>query len=90
MPPIGVVTGGLDFSNKFLVSERSQPANCTLAEAAESRGAITWNYGNFITLVINFIIVAFCIFLVVTSAEQDEASPLPTLSRCRRIARRAR
>ena len=35
--------------------------------------AITWNYGNFITLVINFVIVAFCIFLVVKAVNQDEA-----------------
>ena len=66
MPPLGLLTGGLDFSNKFLVLK--SPANdatfATLADAAKA-GAITWNYGNFITVIINFIIVAFCIFLVV-------------------------
>ena len=40
---------------------------------AVAHKAITWNYGNFITLVINFVIVAFCIFLVVKAAQQDEA-----------------
>jgi large conductance mechanosensitive channel len=66
MPPIGLLTGGLDFSNKFLVLKSPAPdaVYTTLADATRA-GAITWNYGNFITLVINFIIVAFCIFLVV-------------------------
>jgi large conductance mechanosensitive channel len=67
MPPLSYVTGGLDFSNKLLVlkpgthGESSFP---TLADATKA-GAVTWNYGNFITLVINFLIVAFAIFMVV-------------------------
>ncbi|MDQ6808428.1 MAG: large conductance mechanosensitive channel protein MscL [Verrucomicrobiota bacterium] len=66
MPPLGWLTGGLDFSNKFLVLKEASngAAFATPAEAAKL-GAITWNYGNFITLVINFLIVAFCIFLLV-------------------------
>ena len=66
MPPVGLLTGGLDFSNKFLVLKAAPSGGSfhTAAEAAKS-GAVTWNYGNFITLVINFVIVAFCIFLVV-------------------------
>ena len=66
MPPIGLLTGGLDFSNKFLVL-KDAPGGAVFATPADAvkAGAITWNYGNFITLVINFIIVAFCIFLVV-------------------------
>lgn len=65
MPPIGLMTGGLDFSNKFMVL-RDAPGGPfhTPAEAAKA-GAVTLNYGNFITLVINFLIVAFCIFLVI-------------------------
>ena len=66
MPPVGFLTGGLDFSNKFLIL-RAAPGGAsfnTPVDAAKA-GAVTWNYGNFITLVINFIIVAFCIFLVV-------------------------
>ena len=66
MPPIGLLTGGLDFSNKFLVL-KDAPGGAVFATPADAvkAGAITWNYGNFITVVINFIIVAFCIFLVV-------------------------
>jgi len=66
MPPIGLLTGGLDFSNKFLILKDAPGAGVfnTPADAVKA-GAVTWNYGNFITLVINFVIVAFCIFLVV-------------------------
>jgi len=72
MPPISVLTGGLDFSNKFLIlraaKDGSTPFN-TPADAAKA-GAITWNYGNFITLVINFLIVATAIFLLVRLINQ--------------------
>ena len=66
MPPVGLLLGGLDFSNKFLVLKGAPGGGVfnTPAEAAKA-GAVTWNYGNFITLIINFVIVAFCIFLVV-------------------------
>src|SRR5438552_16763848 len=65
MPPVGLLTGGLDFSNKFLILKAAPGGGSynTPAEAAKA-GAVTWNYGNFITLVINFIIVAVCIFLL--------------------------
>ena len=71
MPPIGLVTGGLDFSNKFLILKEAPGGGVfTTAADAVKAGAITWNYGNFITVVINFIIVAFCIFLVVRALNQ--------------------
>ncbi|PZR75004.1 MAG: large conductance mechanosensitive channel protein MscL [Chthoniobacterales bacterium] len=68
MPPIGLITGGLDFSNKFMVLKDAPGGGVfnTPADALKA-GAITWNYGNFITLIINFLIVAFCIFLMVRS-----------------------
>ena len=71
MPPIGLLTGGLDFSNKFLVL-KDAPGGGVFATAADAvkAGAITWNYGNFITLIINFLIVAFCIFLVVKAVNK--------------------
>src|SRR5690242_6943504 len=72
MPPIGVVTGGLDFSNKFIVLKTGADGATNFASPADALAhkAITWNYGNFITLVINFVIVAFCIFLVVKAVNK--------------------
>ena len=67
MPPISLLTGGLDFSNKFIVLRAAKDGSVdfhTPADAAKA-GAITWNYGNFITLLINFLIVAGAIFLLV-------------------------
>jgi large conductance mechanosensitive channel len=71
MPPISLMTGGLDWSNKFIVL-RDAPDGAfykTAADAAKA-GAITWNYGNFVTLVVNFLIVAFCIFMLVRTINQ--------------------
>ena len=72
MPPIGLVTGGLDFSNKFVVLKAGVDGTTNFATPADALAhkAITWNYGNFITLVINFAIVAFCIFLVVKAVNK--------------------
>jgi large conductance mechanosensitive channel len=67
MPPVSLLTGGLDFSNKFLVLRAAKDGSVmfnTPADAAKA-GAITWNYGNFMTLVINFLIVAAAVFLLV-------------------------
>ncbi len=67
MPPISMLTGGLDFSNKFLVLRAAKDGSVafnTPADAAKA-GAITWNYGNFVTLVINFLIVAGAVFLLI-------------------------
>jgi large conductance mechanosensitive channel len=67
MPPISLLTGGLDFSNKFLILRAAKDGSTAFntPDAAAKAGAITWNYGNFITLVINFLIVALAIFLVI-------------------------
>lgn len=67
MPPISLLTGGLDFSNKFVILRAAKDGSIafnTPADAAKA-GAITWNYGNFITLLINFLIVAGAVFLLV-------------------------
>lgn len=71
MPPIGVLTGGLDFSNKFVVLKEAPGGGVfsTAAEAAKA-GAVTWNYGNFITLLVNFVIVAFCVFMLVRALQR--------------------
>jgi len=67
MPPISLLTGGLDFSNKFIILRTARDGSAvfhTPADAAKA-GAITWNYGNFVTLVINFLIIAGAVFLLV-------------------------
>ena len=62
MPIVGRITGGVDFSNYFFnLSSQEYPS----LKAAKDAGAATVNYGLFINLIINFVIVAFCIFLVV-------------------------
>jgi large conductance mechanosensitive channel len=67
MPPISLLTGGLDFSNKFVVLKAGKDGADSFTNIADAvkAGAVTWNYGNFISLVINFFIVAFAIFLMV-------------------------
>jgi large conductance mechanosensitive channel len=67
MPPLTFITGGLNFSNKFIVLKpgvNGMSAFATLEDATKA-GAVTWNYGNFVTLLINFLIVAFAVFLLV-------------------------
>lgn len=85
MPPLAVVTGGLDFSNKFVVLKNPTGASFATTADALKAGAITWNYGNFITLVINFIIVAFCIFLLVRALnkmKRPQATAAPVSKDC--------
>jgi large conductance mechanosensitive channel protein len=72
MPPISLLTGGLDFSNKFVILRAAKDGSTafnTPADAAKA-GAITWNYGNFVTLLINFLIVAGAVFLLVRVINQ--------------------
>jgi large conductance mechanosensitive channel len=64
MPIVGMLTGGVDFSSRFLVLSTRAGAFNTLAEAKAS-GFPIFAYGNFINTVFNFLIVAFAIFLVV-------------------------
>jgi large conductance mechanosensitive channel len=80
MPIIGAATGGLDFSNYFVPLSSKVTAD-SLVEA-KKQGAVL-AYGNFITLLINFIIVAFVLFLVIRLMNQlvrKEAAkpPAPT------------
>ncbi len=77
MPIIGVITGGVDFSELYI--QLSGPSQPTLAQA-RAAGA-TLAYGNFITLVINFVIVAWVLFLIVKAMNQlkrqQAAAPEP-------------
>jgi large conductance mechanosensitive channel len=74
MPPIGKLMGGVDFSNLFLTLG---PGSYATLEEARKAGAVTVNYGLFLNSVINFIIVAFCVFAVVKAlsmAKKKEAA----------------
>ena len=62
MPTIGAITGGLDFSNYFLPLAKSVTAG-SLAEARRQGAVLAW--GNFFTIIVNFLIVAFVLFLVI-------------------------
>lgn len=81
MPIVGALTGGLDFSNYF-ISLKSLAAGTpapTTYEAAKKLGAAI-GYGEFITVAINFIIIAFVLFLVVkfiNKLKKDEPKPAP-------------
>ena len=63
MPPIGLILGGVDFSQLFVVLKGEGDFN-TIQQAKEA-GAVTWNIGLFINAVIKFLIVAFSVFLLV-------------------------
>jgi large conductance mechanosensitive channel len=62
MPVVGAVTGGLDFSNYFVPLSESVTAQ-SLAEAKRQGAVLAW--GNFLTITINFVIIAWILFLVV-------------------------
>lgn len=74
MPAIGFVTGGVDFSNKYTVLAGEVPAGATLA-AAKAAGATVIAWGSFVTAVINFVILAFVIFLIVRQASKVMPPP---------------
>ena len=67
MPIIGAVTGGLDFSNYFIPLSSKVTAD-TLVEAKKQGAVLAW--GNFLSLIINFTIVAFVLFMVIRLMNQ--------------------
>ncbi len=90
MPPIGLLLGGVDFSNLFAVLKQGADVAgpyATVADAAAA-GAVTVNYGMFLNTVISFLIVAFAIFMLVkgvNSMHRKEApapAPAPTTKDC--------
>ena len=77
MPPIGLLVGGMDFSNLAV----------TLKGAAAEAPAVLWKYGSFLNTVIDFVIVAFAIFLLIRTvnrfARRPEPAPAaPTTRKC--------
>jgi large conductance mechanosensitive channel len=88
MPPIGLLMGGVDFSNLFIVLKEGTTAGpyATVA-AAKAAGAVTLNYGVFANTVVNFLIVAFAIFFLIRGMnslkKKEEAAPAaPTTKEC--------
>jgi len=86
MPLIGLFTGGLDFSQRFVLLKDGNPAGPYASVAlAKAAGATTLNYGLFLNAVVNFLIVAVALFLVVKAmnsaresrAEKAAAAPAP-------------
>ena len=79
MPPIGVITGGVDFTDlKLVIKEAEKAGDEVIAEA------VTLNYGQFIQDVVDFLIIAFCIFLMVKGIaalsrkkKEEPAAPAP-------------
>jgi large conductance mechanosensitive channel len=78
MPIIGAVTGGLDFSNYFIALSKSVTAS-NLADAKKQGAVLAW--GNFLTLTLNFVIIAAVLFFVVRVMNQlkrhEQSAPTP-------------
>lgn len=82
MPPIGKLMGGVDFSNLFV--NLGEGTYATLA-AAQEAGAATVNYGLFINTVLDFLIVAFAIFMVIKAMNKmktEEPAAAPNTKAC--------
>ncbi|MGB4595416.1 MAG: large conductance mechanosensitive channel protein MscL [Anaerolineaceae bacterium] len=77
MPPIGLLLGGVNFSDLYIrlnETARALPAGTPLAAAQES-GAVVMAYGNWLMTIINFIIIAFCIFLLIKAINNMKRKP---------------
>ena len=83
MPVLSLFTGKLDFANWFVALDGNK--YLTIADAQEA-GAATLNYGNFISGVINFVIMAFVVFMLVKAINKmkkdDKPAPAPTTKKC--------
>lgn len=74
MPPVGLLMGGVDFSDRFV--SLSGQSHATL-KAAKDAGAVTVNYGLFLNTVVQFLIVAFVVFLLVRQINRLRTTPEP-------------
>src|SRR4051794_29337403 len=88
MPPIGRLTGGIDFASLFIVLDSAKGVPASLADA-KAKGIPVIAYGQFINDVLNFLIIAFVIFLIVKwynriKAEPASATATPTTKDCPR------
>ncbi len=87
MPLVGAVVGKLDFSNLFLVLGSIPPGTATTLDALKKAGVPVFAYGSFITVAVNFAILAFIIFLMIKQinrlkkeAPVPVAEPTPTVT----------
>jgi large conductance mechanosensitive channel len=92
MPPIGLLLGGVDVSNFFVVlKEGAKPGPYAAVAEAKAAGAVTLNYGVFINTIISFLIIAFAVFLLIralnAAQRRPEApAPEPTTKECPQCA----
>ena len=88
MPPIGLFLGNVDFSGLFIVLKEGKISGPYVSPAAaKAAGAVTVNYGIFVNTVINFLIVAFSVFLLIRyinklKKEEKAPPPVPTTKEC--------
>jgi large conductance mechanosensitive channel len=76
MPVIALITGGIDFTNKFLVLKAgSVPEPYSTLDAAKKAGAVTLNFGTFITTIVMFIIIGFVLMMLVKRLNALKAPP---------------
>jgi large conductance mechanosensitive channel len=82
MPPIGLALGNVDFANLFInLSGKDYPS----VAAAKAAGAATINYGIFFNTILNFLIIAFAIFLLirqVNAMQKPKEAPTPATKEC--------
>lgn len=79
MPPLGLVTGGVDFSDKYVLLKEGTTAAAPYASlaAAKEAGAVTLNYGLFLNNILTFLIVALAIFLLMRAINRLYQQPAP-------------
>ena len=71
MPPLGLILGQTDFSDYYvLLDEGAAPGPYETLEAAQAAGAVTWNYGAFLTSLVTFLIVAVAVFALVRTVRR--------------------
>lgn len=74
MPVISLVMGGVDFTKKFVALDGGSYATL---EAAKEAGAATLTYGNFIQVIVDFLIIALCIYLIIRAYERTQKKEEP-------------
>ena len=82
MPPLGLLLGGVDFMDQFVLLRAGDPPGpYPSLELASTAGAVTWNYGRFLNQIVGFLLVALAVFLLVRTInrlrrEEPAADPV--------------